>query len=183
MATATGGTRRKACTPAGATRRSPSGSPSPSPTTTNGARLTDAIGRTDWANDPFLATVDGRHERHDELDAGIAEWASAQAPDEVVDLLRPLGIPVAKVLAVPRMYDDPQLVARGYYVPLDHEKTGVRRYPGWPMRFSFTDVQHRFGAPTLGQHNREVLREFALSDEEIDALERDGIIGNRMAAD
>ena len=145
--------------------------------------LTDSIGRTDWANDPFLATVDGRHERHDELDAGIAEWAKAQSPDEVVDLLRPLGIPVARVLAVPRMYDDPQLVARGYYVRLDHEKTGVRRYPGWPMRFSFTDVQHRFGAPTLGQHNREVLREFALSDEEIDALERDGIIGDRMAAD
>jgi crotonobetainyl-CoA:carnitine CoA-transferase CaiB-like acyl-CoA transferase len=143
--------------------------------------FTAAIGRTDWADDPLLATLDGRHARHVELDTGIAAWTIDHSPDDVVDLLRPLGIPAAKVLAVPSMYDDPQLVARGYYVPLDHQKTGVRRYPGWPMRFSFTDVQHRFGAPTLGQHNREVLREFALSDEEIDALERDGIIGNRMA--
>jgi len=143
--------------------------------------LADAIGRADWADDPMLTTLDGRHARHEALDTGIAAWTVDRPPDDVVDLLRPLGIPVAKVLAVPRMYDDPQLVARGYYVPLDHQKTGVRRYPGWPMRFSFTDVQHRFGAPTLGQHNREVLREFALSDEEIDALERDGIIGNRMA--
>jgi crotonobetainyl-CoA:carnitine CoA-transferase CaiB-like acyl-CoA transferase len=84
------------------------------------------------------------------------------------------------VLQVPVMYDDPQLVARGYYEALDHAKTGVRRYPGWPMRFSFADAHHRRGAPTLGQHNREILTELGVSDDEIARLAEDGVIGNRM---
>ena len=50
------------------------------------------------------------------------------------------------------------------------------------MRFSFTDVQHRGPAPTLGQHNHEVLSELGLSDADIAALERDGVIGDRMQA-
>ena len=81
----------------------------------------------------------------------------AERAAEVVDVLRPLSIPVAAVLAVPRMYADPQLNARAWFVELDHALAGSRRYPGWPMRFSFTDQHHRFGAPTLGQHNDEVL--------------------------
>ncbi len=100
-----------------------------------------------------------------ELDEGIAAWTTARSGDEIVAALRSRGIPVGKALQAPVMYDDPQLVARGYYQPLDHAKTGVRRYPGWPMRFSFADAHHRRGAPTLGQHNREILTELGVSDE------------------
>ena len=144
--------------------------------------LCDAIGRDDWAGDASLSTADGRRGLHDELDAGLTDWTSVRDPDDVVDVLRPLDIPVARVLTVPRMDDDPQLAARGFYVELDHAKTGIRRYPGWPTHFSFTREQHRFGAPTLGQHNREILTELGLSGSEIAALERDGVIGDRMTA-
>ena len=64
--------------------------------------------------------------------------------------------------------------------PLDHAKTGVRRYPGWPMRFSFAEAHHRRGAPTLGQHNREILTELGVGDDEIARLAEDGVIGDRM---
>jgi len=140
-----------------------------------------AIGRAEWAVDTALATLEGRHARHDELDEGIAAWTRDRTPDEVIAALRPSGIPVATVLAVPRMYHDPQLNARGYFVELDHAIAGQRRYPGWPMRFSFTDVQHHRGAPTLGQHNREILTELGCTETEIDRLEHDGVIGKRMA--
>jgi crotonobetainyl-CoA:carnitine CoA-transferase CaiB-like acyl-CoA transferase len=140
------------------------------------------IERDDWANDSSLATLDGRRARQEELDAGLSAWAATMNADAIVDQLRSIDVPAAPVLAVPRMYDDPQLEARGYYVSLDHAKSGVRRYPGWPMRFSFTDVQHRGNPPTLGQHNHEVLSELGLSSADIDALERDGVIGDRMQA-
>ena len=139
------------------------------------------VGGADWVADPALATLDGRHERHDALDEGIAAWTRDRSPDEVIAALRPLAIPVASVLAVPRMYHDPQLNARGYFVELDHAIAGLRRYPGWPMRFSFTDVQHRRGAPTLGQHNREILTELGVTAAEIDRLEREGVSGDHMA--
>lgn len=140
-----------------------------------------ALGRADWRDDTELATTVGRNARHDDLDAGIVEWTRDRSPAEVVEVLRPIGIAVAPALPVPRMYTDPQLIARGFYQELPHAKTGLRRYPGWPMQFSFTEHHHRTGAPTLGEHNREILGlELGLTDAEIDALERDGVIGTRM---
>jgi crotonobetainyl-CoA:carnitine CoA-transferase CaiB-like acyl-CoA transferase len=139
-----------------------------------------AIGRDDWGSDAGLVSVADRHDRHDELDEGIAAWTRDRSPDEVVDALRPLDLPVAPILAVPRMYADPQLNDRGWFVELDHQIAGPRRYPGWPMRFSFTDVHHHFGAPTLGQHNREILHELGRTDEQIDQLASDGVIGTQM---
>jgi crotonobetainyl-CoA:carnitine CoA-transferase CaiB-like acyl-CoA transferase len=138
------------------------------------------LGRADWIGDESLATSNGRHARHAELDEGIAAWTSARSADQIVAALRARAIPVAKVLQAPLMYDDPQLVARDYYEAHDHAKTGVRRYPGWPMRFSFADTHHRRGAPTLGQHNREILGELGLSENEIARLAEDGVIGDRM---
>jgi len=145
--------------------------------------LASMLGRPDWVADAGLATFAGRRARHDELDDGIAAWTRDQSPVEVVVALRLAGLPVAPVLAVPRMYDDPQLVARGYYQELDHPRTGRRRYPGWPAQFSFLDQHHRRGAPTLGQHNHEILTEdLALTDDDVDALARDGVIGDRVQA-
>jgi crotonobetainyl-CoA:carnitine CoA-transferase CaiB-like acyl-CoA transferase len=141
------------------------------------------LGRADWVADRQLADAVGRRDRHDELDAGIAGWAQGRDVVDVVDTLTRRAIPAARVLTVPHMFDDPQLVARGYYAPLDHARTGVRSYPGWPMQFSFAPgQQHRWGAPTLGQHNQTVLHELGLSDAQLAALEDAGVIGDAMAA-
>ena len=102
-------------------------------------------------------------------------------PTPFVGRLREFGLPVGKVLRAPDMYDDPQLNAREWYIPLENAKTGVRRYPGWPMRFSFAKASHRFGPPTLGQHNAEVLAELGVGPEELARLESEGIIGDQMA--
>jgi crotonobetainyl-CoA:carnitine CoA-transferase CaiB-like acyl-CoA transferase len=49
------------------------------------------------------------------------------------------------------------------------------------MRFSCTPDQHRSGAPTMGEHNAEILgAELGLSDAELARLTRDGVIGDRM---
>ena len=74
-------------------------------------------------------------------------------------------------------------MARRFYQTLDHAVTGKRRYPVWPMRFSFTgeDV-HPSGAPTLGQHNDEVLGgELGLSREDLERLREQGVIGERWS--
>jgi crotonobetainyl-CoA:carnitine CoA-transferase CaiB-like acyl-CoA transferase len=134
-----------------------------------------------WVGDPALQTAAGRRAHHDQLDETVTAWTRQHAVDDAVELLTSVGIPAARVLTVPRMFDDPQLAARRYYVPLDHARTGRRRYPGWPMRFSFTSEQHRAGAPTMGEHNAEILgRELGLSDTDLDRLTRDGVIGDRM---
>lgn len=134
-----------------------------------------------WVNGLALRTAVGRRAHHDQLDEAVTAWTRRHAVHDAVSQLTSIGIPAARVLTVPRMFDDPQLVARRYYVALDHARTGRRRYPGWPVRFSFTPVQHRAGAPTMGEHNAEILGgELGLSDTELAHLARDGVIGDHM---
>jgi crotonobetainyl-CoA:carnitine CoA-transferase CaiB-like acyl-CoA transferase len=142
--------------------------------------LVEALGRPLWVTDDF-ATAAGRQAGRDDLDQLLGEWFAERSADDVLALLRPCGLAVGRVLRAPAMYDDPQLVARGYFVPLENPKTGVRRYPGWPMRFSFAAAPHRFGPPTLGQHNAEVLGGLGVGPADLARLEADGIIGTRMA--
>jgi CoA:oxalate CoA-transferase len=49
--------------------------------------------------------------------------------------------------------------------------------PGFPLRFSAFPEEVQQPAPTLGQHNAEVLRDYlGYSSEQIVALEADGIL-------
>jgi crotonobetainyl-CoA:carnitine CoA-transferase CaiB-like acyl-CoA transferase len=142
--------------------------------------LLEALDRPLWATEEF-ATLAGRQRHHDDLDDLLGEWIAGHDAADVVARLREHGVPVGQVLRAPAMYDEPQLLARGYYVPLANAKTGVRRYPAWPVQFSFARSAHRFGAPTLGQHNAEVLAELGVGPEELERLRADGIVGERMA--
>ncbi len=144
------------------------------------AALADAIG----AHDLRELTLAERHSRHDELDQRIGEWSHTCTPAEVVDRLRPHRIAVAPVLTVAGMYDEPQLQARGYYQALENVKTGARRYPGWPMQFTFGTRRvehHRFGPPTLGGDNDDILwRRLGVEAAELHRLRAEGVIGERM---
>jgi crotonobetainyl-CoA:carnitine CoA-transferase CaiB-like acyl-CoA transferase len=90
-------------------------------------------------------------------------------------------VPAERVLTPDRMYDHPELAQRDYFEELEHPITGRHRYPGWPFRITPGPTRHhRFRPPTLGQHNAEILRELGLSDEDIAALRRDQVIGERL---
>jgi crotonobetainyl-CoA:carnitine CoA-transferase CaiB-like acyl-CoA transferase len=145
-------------------------------------RLVGLLGAPDWAGAPDLATAAGRRARHDELDERLATWTRDQDADALVQSLRAAGLPAARCLVATRMYGEPHLEARGYYQEIEHPRSGLRRYPVWPLRFSFGPAPHyRASAPTLGQHNDEILGgELGLSTEELADLREKQIIGERM---
>ena len=146
------------------------------------AALVDALGAPEWARDERLATSAGRRESHDLVDDELAAWCGTRTADEVVEILWPAGVPVAKVMQPHRVGDLPQLVDRGFYEQVDHPVNPTARHSTLPMRVSTGPEKfHRTSAPLLGQHNREVLSALGLTDSEIDALEADGVIGNAPA--
>lgn len=53
--------------------------------------------------------------------------------------------------------DNPQIQARGYYVPVDHPELGEINFPGAPFLMSGSPWQVNTTAPTLGQHSGDVL--------------------------
>ena len=71
-----------------------------------------------------------------------------------------------------------QLAFRGFFEEVDHPLNGRAKLSTVPMRFSGgPGVFHTHPAPTLGQHNHELLSELGLTPSEIADLEADGIIG------
>ena len=101
--TATAGRRRRRRTCTAPTRSTSSvgataGWPSPSPPTSSGRALRDALGRPDWAIDPTLATAAGRRGHHDLIDEHLAAWCAQRTGDEIVETLWDAGVPVAKVM-------------------------------------------------------------------------------------
>ncbi|HAA94102.1 MAG TPA: hypothetical protein DHW65_01365 [Dehalococcoidia bacterium] len=52
---------------------------------------------------------------------------------------------------------DAQFAARNYFVDIDHPTLGTLKYPGAPFEMSATPWEAQSPAPTIGQHNQEVL--------------------------
>ena len=71
-------------------------------------------------------------------------------------------------------------MARGFFEQVDHPVVGTHPIPGMPFRYESQKKWIRSPAPTLGQHNREILGGLlGLTDSEIEQLEADEVIGTR----
>jgi benzylsuccinate CoA-transferase BbsF subunit len=122
------------------------------------ARLAATMGRPELAVDTKFATMTARKENEDELDAVIGQWTSNQHAHEVVQILQKAGIAAAVVADNKYLADeDLHLKARDYFVYCDHPEVGTRQHAGVPWKMSRTATMVRSAAPTIGQHNDEVL--------------------------
>ncbi len=141
--------------------------------------LARLLGREDWV---VWASRDERHAHHDEIDAAISAWVADRDRDAAVDELLEAGVPAAPVISGRESVDNPQLVARGHQQWMDHVVVGRVPYPSFPGRFN--GQYHRLGrpAPTLGEHNEEILRDvLGLDSSEIARLAETKVIGTRPA--
>jgi crotonobetainyl-CoA:carnitine CoA-transferase CaiB-like acyl-CoA transferase len=143
------------------------------------AALVAALDEPVWAKNPSLATLAGRRADEERLEAGLAEWAAGVDRDEAVAALRAAGVPAAPAWNPRRASEHPQFAARGYYEKVDHPVAGVVAVPTLPMRLSGIDRWTARPAPTLGQHNAEVLGLLGLDADDLGRLADTGVIGTR----
>lgn len=138
-----------------------------------------ALGDPGWACSPELDTLPGRRAAHAALDEGIAAWCRHRAVDDIVEALWSAGVPVGRVLMPHEQVSVPQLTATDFFEPVGHPVTGVALHARFPAVFGAGPARHqRRHAPTLGEHNREILGDLlGLSPEDIDTLEADGVVG------
>jgi benzylsuccinate CoA-transferase BbsF subunit len=111
-----------------------------------------------WANDERFAVLPRRIENARELDALISAWTSNKNKFSIEAQLLHNRIPASAVRTPPeRIDDDPSTRAWGLFPTSHHNEIGQVRVDGIPVHLSETDWSIHDGAPTLGQHNREVL--------------------------
>jgi len=141
--------------------------------------LCKVIGADKLAADPELALVEGRMRRHDEIDAVIAAWARPLPADSAVAALVAAGVPASRFIGMAGLREVPEVKARGLYEDVDQPVLGRVPVIGYPAKFEKGPHRiHRSPAPTLGQHNREILEGLlGLSSAEVDELEAENIIG------
>ena len=140
--------------------------------------LRAALGHPAWADDPSLATHAGRRAHHDLLDDHLGGWAAEHDLDDAVETLVAHGVPAGVAYDGRITSRHPQLVARRFYEEIDHPVAGHHPVPGLPFRLSGVERWLRLPAPTMGQHNHEILRQLlGMTDAEIAALEDAEIIG------
>lgn len=129
---------------------------------------------------PELATKAGRRAHRGAVDAALAAVFASLDRDGAVATMWDAGVPVAPVVNPRRVHENPQLDARGFFEPVAHDVAGTVRIPGFPAKWDArTEPWHTRPAPTLGEHNAEVLTELGYTSEEIAELETAQIIGTR----
>ena len=132
-------------------------------------RLADLIGEP--AADPRFATVAGRLEHVEAVEQIVAAWAAQRTAGVIEALLQEHGVPAHAMVGSDQALEDAQLVHLGHFVTLPHPVHGTTTVEGPRVRLSKTPGAVRRAAPTLGQHNDEVLRQvLGYDDEAIEEL-------------
>lgn len=115
-----------------------------------------------------------------EIEAVIGEWTSTRSAKDLMAALQAVRVPAAILNDVADLMEDPHLVSRGYMQFLSRAFVGEQPHPSAPWRLGDGPIRISSSAPTLGQHNQDILGGMlGLSNGQMASLSSDGIIGNK----
>ena len=95
---------------------------------------------------------------------------------EWIEILDRLDVPAMPYHTLDSLMDDPHLADAGFFQLVDHPTEGKIRNMRLPNKTSFNARRQMMGAPKLGQHSVEVLRDAGLADAEIQVLIGNGAV-------
>jgi CoA:oxalate CoA-transferase len=140
--------------------------------------LCQAMGRPELSSDSRFCNNTVRMAHLEELKRTIQDWIDAMPSDDEVYLrFEEHRVPFAQVLSIEEAMAHPHLREREVVRPVSDRFLGEFDVPGFPIRFSGYDRHPEMQAPTLGEHNHVVVREYlGYSAERIATLEREGVL-------
>jgi len=127
--------------------------------------------------DPRFATNDKRVENRAAITSLLSDIFVKRTTRDWVEALEAAGVPNGPINNLEQVFQEPQAVARGLRIELDHPLAGRVSLVRSPMRFSATPLEHKIPPPTLGQHTDEVLRGLlGMSEVEVARLRAEGVV-------
>jgi crotonobetainyl-CoA:carnitine CoA-transferase CaiB-like acyl-CoA transferase len=121
-------------------------------------KFCEVAGCQQLAQDPRFATNSKRVENRATITPLLAAIFAKRTTREWCDALDAAGVPSGPINDLRQVFDEPQVVARGMKIELDHAAAGKVPLIASPMKFLGTPLEHKLAPPTLGQHTDEVLR-------------------------
>ncbi|MGH6745246.1 crotonobetainyl-CoA:carnitine CoA-transferase CaiB-like acyl-CoA transferase [Novosphingobium sp. PhB55] len=130
-------------------------------------------------DDPFFAGMEEERDgwtQRDAIFARIRGHLVRQPTAHWLEKFRAADIWCGPVYGYADLVEDPQIKHNGTFVEYDHPTEGRVKVPGFPIRFSRTPSAITRGAPLVGEHSEDILREAGRSAEDIAQLIESGVV-------
>ena len=134
------------------------------------------IGRPELIDDPRFCSFDARTRNPDAVFGFVEQTLRERTTAEWVALLADQDMPMSAVNDLEGLLDHPHLASVDFWKTMEHPSEGRLRMPASPIGLSDSPAAIRRLAPRLGEHTREVLREFDFAEAEIGRLLEAGIV-------
>ena len=148
----------------------------------NWERVATVLGHPEWRDDPRFLTNTARMQNLPALTEAMSAILKQRDKADWIAAFDAAGVPAGPVHTVGEALTHPQTLARNMVVDLVHPQAGATRAIGCPIQFSATPTQVTRPAPLLGEHSRELLREYGYDDQQIDGFAADGVIEEAAAS-
>ena len=139
-------------------------------------RLCSVLGHEEWSSVAEFANNGSRVRNRAKLASLIESVMIQQSCHHWLSALDAADIPCGPINDYAQVFSDPQVAAREMVLETEHPVLGRLRTLGSPIKMSATPADASRRAPLLGEHTDDVLREFGLSADEIEALRQSGAI-------
>lgn len=145
-------------------------------------RLCGVLGHAEWVGDPRFSSSAQRVKHRREMQMALNAAFVTQPTAHWLQVLRDADILCAKVASYDDLLEHPQLAENGLLTCVMHPRHGSLRTLGFPVNSAEAATTPYRPAPDLGEHSRGVLRSYAFSEDEIEALTNSGAVRDRQIA-
>ena len=126
---------------------------------------------------PDLANYD-REKDTEKIDEIIRAWAQTQDAETAAESLWNAAIPVAPCMHFNDSGKTTQHQHRNFLQTYEHPITGHTPYLSYPFRLNGTHLPLGGPAPILGEHTNKILTQLGYTQEQLEELESNGVIGD-----
>jgi crotonobetainyl-CoA:carnitine CoA-transferase CaiB-like acyl-CoA transferase len=129
-----------------------------------------ATGDPELANDARFATPTARSVNATARINKMQDYIGRYTTAEWLERFDAADVPCAPVLRRSEIIHNEQVVARGLITELEQPSVGRVRQPKPAARFEMSKTAIKGPAPRIGEHTREVLRELAYSERDVERM-------------
>jgi crotonobetainyl-CoA:carnitine CoA-transferase CaiB-like acyl-CoA transferase len=137
----------------------------------------EVMGNPEWASEEIFADRVKRAENWEALKLFLEDYCAQHTVLELYKKVQEKRVPFAPVSTMGDLVNSDHLKARGFFIEIKHPVADTQLYPGAPLKYHAMPWEIRMPAPTLGQHNAQILgSRLGLDPSRLAELKRMGVI-------